>query len=145
MSLTKEYLNKMNNLNTSTSTRSESIQFKVNKDNDDTFANFIFQNFNQCIIGRKFHNQLKKVIVSPTFKKVNHNGNTNYPPTSILPWLSDIYERLIYNQINQMTKNVSSVYFSVVFAKKYCIQYALIAVIGKVKKSLIIYPKRSIV
>ena len=124
----EEILNKINNLHTSTSARSESIPFKINKDRDDIFAKFILKNFNQCIIDRKFPNQLKKAIVSPAFKKGKHNCNTNYQPMSILPWIPKIYECLNCSQINQMRENASSIYYT---------QHVLIAVISKAKKSSI--------
>ena len=93
----EEILNEINSLDTSKSTQSEDIPFKIIKDNADIFANFILQNFNKCIIDGKFPDQLKKADVSPVFKKGNHNDKTNYRPVSILPSLSKIYERLIYN------------------------------------------------
>ena len=80
-------------------TQSEYIPFKIIQDNADIFSNFILQNFNKCIIDGKFPDQLKKADVSPVFKKGNHNNKINYQPLSILPSLSKIYERLIYNQI----------------------------------------------
>ena len=46
----EEILNEINSLDTSKSTQSEDIPFKIIKDNADIFANFIFQNFNKCII-----------------------------------------------------------------------------------------------
>ena len=105
----EEILNEINSLDTSKSKQSEDIPFKIIKDNADIFANFILQNFNKCIIDGKFPDQLKKADVSPVFKKGNHNDKTNYRPVSILPSLSKIYKRLIYNQINQMTENALSV------------------------------------
>ena len=95
----EEILNEINSLDTSKSTQSEDISFKVVKDNADIFANFILQNFNKCIIDGKFPDQLKKADVSSVFKKGNHNDITNYRPVSsiILPSLSKNYERLIYN------------------------------------------------
>ena len=113
----------------------EDIPFKIIKDKTDIFANFILQNFNKCIIDGKFPDQLKKADVSPVFKKGNHNDKTNYRPVSILPSLSKIYERLIYNQINHMTENPLSV-FQCGFRKKYSTQHALIAVIEKARKIL---------
>ena len=50
----KEILNKINNLDTSESTQSENILFKIIKDNAKIFANFILQDFNQCVIEGKF-------------------------------------------------------------------------------------------
>ena len=113
----EEILNELNSLDTSKSTQSDDIPFKIIRDNADIFANFILQSFNKCIIDGKFPDQLKKADVSPVFKKGNHNDKTNYRPVSILPSLSKIYERFIYNQINQMTKNAISI-FQCGFRKK---------------------------
>ena len=104
----EEILIEINSLDTSKSTQSEDIPFKIIKDNADIFANFILQNFNKCIIDGKFPDQLKKANVSPVFKKGNHDDKSNYWP--ILPSLSKIYEGLIYNQINQMTENTLSIF-----------------------------------
>ena len=65
----EEILNEINSLDTSKSTQSEDIPFKVIKDNADIFANFVLQNFNKCIIDAKFPDQLKKTDVSPVFQK----------------------------------------------------------------------------
>ena len=112
----EEILNEINSMDTSKSTESENIQFKIIKDNADIFANFFFKNFNKCIDG-EFPDQSKKADVSPVFKKGNHNDKTNYRPVSILPSLSEIYEHQIYNQINQMTENTLSI-FECGFCKK---------------------------
>ena len=131
----EEILIEINSLDTSKSTQSEDIHFKIIKDNADIFANFILQNFNKCIIDGKFPDQLKKADVSPVFKKGNHNDKTNYRPVSILPSLSKIYERLIYNQINHMTENALSI-FQCDFRKKSSTHHALIAMIEKTRKIL---------
>ena len=67
----EETLNEINSLDTSKSTQSEDISFKIIKDNADIFASFILQNFNKCITDGKFPDQLKKVDVSPVLKKGN--------------------------------------------------------------------------
>ena len=100
----KKSLNEINSLDTSKSTQSEGIPIMIIKDNADIFANFILQS------GKKFPDQLKKADVSPVFKKGNHNDKTNCRPVSILSSLSKICERLIYNQINQMTENALSIF-----------------------------------
>ena len=131
----EEILNEINSSDTSKSTQLEVIPCKIIKNNADVFANFILQNFNKCIIDGKFPDQLKKADVSLVFKKGNHNDKTNYRPVSILPSLSKIYERLIYNQINHMTENALSI-FQCGFRKKYSTQHALIAMIEKARKIL---------
>ena len=82
-----------------------------------------------------FPDQLKKADISPVFKKGNHNYKTNYRPVSILPSLSKIYERVIYNQINQMTGKALSI-FQCSFCKKYSTQHALIAMFKKARNIL---------
>ena len=54
----EDILNEISRLDTSKSTQSEDIPFKIIKDNADIFANFILQNFNKCIIDGKFPEQL---------------------------------------------------------------------------------------
>ena len=107
----------MNSLDISKSTQSEDIPFNIIKDNTDIFANFILQNFDQCIKGEKFPDQLKKAESSPVFKKGNHNDKT------------------IYNQIDQMAENGLSI-FHCGFRKKYSTQHALTAMIEKARKIL---------
>ena len=93
----EEILNEINSLDTSKSTQSGDIPFKIIKDYDyaDILANFILQSFNKCIIDGKFPDQLKKADFSPVFKKGNCNDKTKYRPVSILPSLSKIYEHVI--------------------------------------------------
>ena len=74
----EKIVNETNSLDTSKSTQSEDISFKIIKDNADIFANFILQNFNKCIIDGKFPDQLRKADASTVFKKGNHNDKTNY-------------------------------------------------------------------
>ena len=62
-------LNEINILDTSKSTLSDDIPFKIIKDNADIFANFILQNFNKCFINGKFPDHLEKADISPVLKK----------------------------------------------------------------------------
>ena len=50
-------------------TRAEDIPFKIIKNNADIFTNFIFKNFNKCIIDGKFPDQLKKETLVLSLKK----------------------------------------------------------------------------
>ena len=56
----EEILIEINSLDTSKSPQSEDIPFKIIKGKTEIFANFILQNFNECMIGGKFPDQLKK-------------------------------------------------------------------------------------
>ena len=56
----EDILNEISRLDTAKSTQSEDIPFKIIKDSAHIFANFIFKNFNKCIIEGRFPDQLKK-------------------------------------------------------------------------------------
>ena len=93
--------------------------------NYDIFANFICLHFNYCI---------KNADIIPVHKKKEKNDETNYRPVSILPNLSKIYEKLIYNQLYD--------YFDKIllpsqwgFCKRYSSQHCLLAMVKNFKKS----------
>ena len=130
----QEILNKINSFDTSRLAQSEDTPSKIIKDNADIFVNFILKNFSKCIINGTFPEKLKKADVSLAFKKGNHNDKTNNRPVSLLALLSKIYERLIYNQINQVTENALSI-FQCGVTKNYGTHYALISMIEKAKKN----------
>ena len=53
-----------------------------------------------CIQQKEFPNYLKIAEVVPVFKKGNSNLLTNYRPISIVSQISKIFEKLLYNRIN---------------------------------------------
>ena len=66
--------------------------------NTDIFANFICLHFNYCIDIGEFPQELKNADIIPVHKR-KKSDKANYRPVSILPNLSKIYEKLIYNQL----------------------------------------------
>ena len=78
---------------------------------------------------------MKYADVTPIHKKNDKIDKTNYRPTSILPNLSKVYERLMYNQI--------SPYFDSVFSKFQCgirngfnAQHCFLTMVEKWRKAL---------
>ena len=67
--------------------------------NKDIFAGFIAKDFNNCVDQGVFPDELKHVDVTPIHKKKDKIDKTNYRPVSILPNISKLYEKLIYNQL----------------------------------------------
>ena len=61
---------------------------------------FLCNIFNSCIHQGEFPNSLKIAEVVPVFKKRDSNLLTNYSSISILSQLSKIFEKLIFNRIN---------------------------------------------
>ena len=55
---------------------------------------------------------MKYAEVTPTHKKDNKTEKENYCPVSILPNLSKVYERLMYNQIYPYFQTIFSKYLS---------------------------------
>ena len=72
---------------------------KIIKDNIDIFSDFIFHNFNNSIFDAIFPSELKNADLIPVFKKKDQNIVENYRPVSILPSLSQIYERSLYHHM----------------------------------------------
>ena len=85
---------------------------KVIKGNKDIVAFFIHYNFNNSLSSSTFPTALKYADVKPVFKKDDKTNKGNYRPISILPTLSKVYERLIYNQMYP--------YFNKLFSKFQC-------------------------
>ena len=67
--------------------------------NSDISANFISLHFNYCIDTGEFPQEFKNADIIPVHKKNEKSDKTNYRPVSILPKLSKIYEKLIYDQL----------------------------------------------
>ena len=50
-----------------------------------------------------YPDELKKADIVPVFKKKDQNNKTNYRPTSLLPLIPKIFEKVIYQQIKEFT------------------------------------------
>ena len=81
---------------------------KACQDNIDIFSEFIFHNFNNSISDATFPSELKNADVIPVFKKKDRNNVENYRPVSILPNLSKIYERCLYDQMYKYFNHILS-------------------------------------
>ena len=76
---------------------------KITNDFIDALLSHIF---NLCISSETFPEKLKTSIISPIFKKNETTDIINYRPISILPQISKILERIIYNRLSDfITKN----------------------------------------
>ena len=72
---------------------------KLNPQNENIVAFFIHYNFNNSLPSSTFPTVLKNANVIPVFKNHGKTEKINYRPMSILPILSKVFERIIYNQI----------------------------------------------
>ena len=76
----------------------------------------------------------KVADVIPAFKKKSKTSKDNYRPISILPNISKIYERCLYNQMHTYFDNILSKY-QCGFRKGFNAQHYLVSMIEKWKES----------
>ena len=110
------------------------IPFKAIKENKN-ISFFIHHNFNNSLSSSTFPTALKYGNFKPVFKKGAKTDKENYMPISILPTLSKVYERLIYNQMYPYFDKLFSK-FPCVFWKGFNAQHCLITMMEKWWSSL---------
>ena len=87
-------------------TQVSDIPTKVIKQLANLFIDFLHKNINSCLNEGTFPNDFKKTVVHPIHKKECKTEKSNYRSISILPDLSKIYERLLYDQMYTYFHNV---------------------------------------
>ena len=101
-------LAEIHNLDKKKACQESDIPVKIIKDNIDIFSEFILHNFNNSIFDATFPSELKKADVIPVFQKKDQNNVENYRPVSILPNVSKMYERCLYNQMYKYFNHILS-------------------------------------
>ena len=86
-------------LNTKKPFPGSDVPVKLIKMNEDIFWRLIFQNFNQSLVNGKYPHCLKQAEVIPVFKNKEKLHKSNNRPVNILPVISRIYERVMYDQM----------------------------------------------
>ena len=90
---------------------------------------------NSAILNRKFPSELKMADVIPIFKKDDPFKKENYRPISLLPSLSKVYEKLIYQQLHAFFENKLSPLLCG-FRSRNSTQHALLNLINKLHSCL---------
>ena len=96
-----EIMKEIKNLKTNKATQNTDIPLKLIKENSDIFADFIFENLNDCIAKSVFPQSLKNAIIRPVHKKGTITSKDHYRPVGILPNISKIYERFKFKQMSE--------------------------------------------
>ena len=125
----------INNLDTSKATQQGAIPTKMIKDNKNLFSYFISTSFNNAVNKGVFPKELKQADIKPIYKKESRNEKENYRPVSILPNLSKIFERCMYDQLKDHFNRLLSKY-QCGFRKRFSTQHCLLAMIEKLGKRL---------
>ena len=111
------------------------IPAKILVENSDVCSNVISKIYNESILNSNFPEPLKKADITPVHKKDEMTNKENYRPVSILPSISKIFERNMYDQIYTYMNNHLSNYLCG-FRQGYSTQYCLISMLEKWKKAL---------
>ena len=108
------------------------IPIRITKDNVDIFADFLCETVNCTIKTSNFRSCLKLADITPLHKKGRKDSKENYRPVSILPTLSKIFERILFEQISGFFDNFLSEK-QCGFRKGYSTQYCLVNLLEKWK------------
>ena len=108
---------------------------KVIKDSVRVLKSPLTQLFNNSVEECHFPSDLKYANVTPLFKKDDNTNKENYRPISILPSISKIFERLMFQQITSYVSNTLSPYLCG-FRKGYNAQHALLRLKNNLNKCL---------
>ena len=109
----KDFFQKeIENLCIKKATQQSDIPVRIMKENNDLCSYILHHSFNNSVSSSVFPNDLKKADITPIYKKDEKFLMTNYRPVSILPNVSKLFERSMFNQI--------STYFEKLFSKFQC-------------------------
>ena len=122
------------NLNISKASQTTDIPTKLIKDNCNIFVGLIKNCFDESLCQSVFPQDLKLADVTPVFKKDNRSDKFNYRPVSILPNLSKIFERFMYDQMYPYFESILSK-FQCGFRKGFSSQHCFLVMIEKFKKA----------
>ena len=103
--------------------------------NLDFFAAHLQKDTKASISGLKFPNDLKEADIIPVYKKKSKLSKENYRPSSILPNISKVYERCLYDQLSKYFEARFSK-FQCGFCKGYSAQHCLLAMVEKQKAAV---------
>ena len=95
----------------------------------------IFVKTKFCIEHSIFPSDLKVADVTPAFKQKSKASKDNYSPISLLPNISKIYERFLYNQMQTYFELILSKY-QCRFCKGFNAQHCPVSMIERWKESV---------
>ena len=116
-------------------TTHNNIPTKILKENQYIFVPLITKIYNESSDSANFPNPLKLAEVTPVHKKQSRTIKDNYTPVSILPPISKIFERNMFDQISSYIEKYLSPYLCG-FRKGYSTQNCLALMIDRWQKAI---------
>ena len=96
---TEEVKGSIESLDPKKAAQEKNIHSNIFKQNWDFFAFHVQKDINSSMSTLKFPNDLKEADIIPVYKKKSTLSKENYRRISILPNISKVYERCLYDQI----------------------------------------------
>ena len=91
---------------------------------------------NESLTNNKFPDTLKLSDITPVFKKLDPSDKANYRAVSILPLVSKVFEKIMYDQLYEYIVHFLNQLLCG-FRKAHSTQHALFRLLQKWQKSLI--------
>ena len=122
-------------MNRNKPTTYNNIPAKLLIDNVNVCAPDITRIYNDSVLNCTFPDLLKMADITPAHEKDETTLKDNYRPISILPSVSKLFERIMYDQIWTFIEKYLSAYLCG-FRKGYSTEYCLISMLEKGKMAL---------
>ena len=113
----------------------EDIPIEILKNSIHIYSGKLTNIFSECLINEKFPDTLKRTDVTPIFDKGNDNEKQYYRPVSMLSTFSKVFEKLLFEQINDPIQSKFSKHLTG-FRKIHSTQNAILVMIEKWKTIL---------
>ena len=117
-------------LNSKKSSTYGAIPASILKQTIEVHLKYLTNTINNSLKESTFPDELKQSEVIPVYKKLDPLQKENYRPVSLLPHISKVFERVIYNQINSFMENKISKCVTG-FRKSHGTQHSLIVMLEK--------------
>ena len=123
------------NLNVKKLSTYSSIPASILKQCVDAYLPYLTDSINYSLRESTFPEELKHSEVIPVYKKLDPLKKGNYRPISLLPHVSKVFERIIYQQINTYMKDKLSKCLTG-FKKSHGTQHLLVTMLEIWKKAV---------
>ena len=104
LKLIRNKLKKILKLDVNKVSHNSDIPVKGLKENSDIFSNFLCNSLNNFIKLSTFSEILKHTDITPFYRKGKKDIKGNYRPVSVLPNLSNIFEKRMFEQMSQVLR-----------------------------------------
>lgn len=106
----KEVLKIINNLDINSSSGIDNVNTKTIKCVKHHIVDELTNCINYCLEQGTFPNNLKIAKVTPIFKSGKRSDPNNYRPISVLPVMSKIFEKILYNRLETYLNSINFLY-----------------------------------